>query len=188
MSSAIAAIIAAWVVSVFYRRQQRKPAAPLSDGTGHVLTHGRWERVIAWLVLGAAVVPACIGFYVLWRPTAIRAPHDTVTVMLGGSAVFAGLSYWCFRSARRRIRVNDSSVTLYGGRSAIEIAWASVSRVTTDLTGALLICSSTGSQITVNKLLVGIPTLVAYMRRHLPESMYSGAFMHYTPRAHLDPI
>jgi hypothetical protein len=189
MSSAIAAIIAAWIVSVLYRRQQRKPAAPLSDGTGHVLTHGRWERVIAWVVLGAAVVPATMAFYLLWKPTALRAaPHETVTVMLLGSAVFAGLSYWCFRSARRGIRVNDSSVTLFGGRSAIEIAWASVSRVTTDLTGALLICSTTGSQITVNKMLVGIPTLVAYMRRHLPESMYSGAFMHYTPRAHLEPI
>jgi hypothetical protein len=188
MSSALAAIIAACIVSVLYRRQQRKPAAALSDGTGHVLQHGRWERVIAWLVLGVAVVPAALGAYLLWRPAMSRAAHETATLMLLCSATFAALSQWCFRSARRRIRVNDSSVTLYGGRSAIEIAWASVTRVTTDLTGALLICSSTGSQIAVNKLLVGIPTLVAYMRRHLPESMYSGAFMRYTPRAHLDPI
>jgi len=188
MSSALAAIIAACIISVLYRRQQRKPAAALSDGTGHVLQHARWERVIAWVVLGAAVVPAVLGLYALWRPSVSRSVHETASVLLLSSAIFAALSYWCFRSARRRIRVNDSSVTLYGGQSAIEIAWASVTRVTTDLTGALLICSSTGSQIAVNKLLVGIPTLATYMRRHLPESMYSGAFMNYKPRAHLDPI
>jgi hypothetical protein len=189
MSTVLAAVIAAWIISVLYRRQQRKPAAELSDGTGHVLTHGRWERVIAWVVLCAGAIPAALGVYLLSRPSVSRPAHDAATVLFLSSAVFAALALWCFRSARRRIRVNDSSVTLlYGRRSAIEIAWASVTRVSTDLTGALLICSSTGSQIAVNKLLVGIPTLVSYMRRHLPESMYSGAFMRYKPRAHLDPI
>jgi hypothetical protein len=99
--------------------------------------------------------------------------------------MFAALAAWCFQSVRRHIRVNDAGVTLYRGRSVIDIAWNSVTRVTTDLTGALLICSSTGAEIAVNKLFVGIPTLVDYMRRHLPERMYAHAFVTYTPRAHL---
>lgn len=185
MSSLLAAIITVCIVSTLYRRQQRKPATALRDGTGHLLRHGRWERVIAWLVLASALIPAGLAAYVLWGPAATRFAARTATDLLACSALFAALAVWCFRSLRRRICVNDAGVTLYHGRSAIQIAWANVSRVTTDLTGALLICSSTGAQIAVNKLFVGIPTLVAYMRRHLPESMYSSAFVTYTPRAHL---
>jgi hypothetical protein len=187
MSSFLAAILIACVVSIFYRRQQSKPAAALRDGSGYMLRHGLWEVVIAWMVLGTAVVPAGLAAYILRTPSAVHDVPHTVTVMLLCTLLFALLATWCFRSLRRRIRVNDASVTLYRGRSAVEIYWASVSRVTTDLTGALLICGSNGAQIAVNKLLVGIPTLVSYMRRHLPESMYSSVFMNYTPRAHLGP-
>ncbi len=185
--SVLGILIAGWIFWLLYRRQQARPAAPLSDGSGYVLRHARWERGITWLVLGAALVPAGLAAYVLWRPAASRHPNATIQLLLVCSAVFLALTVWCFRSTRRHIRVNDAGVTLYRGRSAIEIAWASVTKVTTDLTGALLICSSTGSEIAVNKMLVGIPTLVAYMRRHLPERLYSAAFVYYTPRAHLGP-
>lgn len=185
MSSVLAIIITACIVSTLYRRQQRKPAAALGDGSGYLLRHGRWERVIAWIVVGAALAPAGLAGYVLWTPTVAHYKLRTATELLLCSALFAALAVWCFQSVRRHIRVNDAGVTLYWGRTVIDIAWDSVTRVTTDLTGALLICSSSGAQITVNKLFVGIPTLVGYMRRHLPESMYSRAFVTYTPRAHL---
>jgi len=186
MGSLLGILIAGWIFWVLYRRQQGRPAARLSDGSGYVLCHAPWERAISWLVLGAALVLAGLAAYVLWRPTASRHPVQMVELLLACSLVFLLLAVWCFRSTRRHIRVNDAGVTLYRGRSAIEIAWASVTKVTTDLTGALLICSSSGSQIPVNKMLVGIPTLVDYMRRHLPEQLYSAAFVYYTPRAHLD--
>lgn len=187
MGSLLGIVIAGWIFSVLYRRQQSRPAAALSDGSGHLLRHAPWERSITWLVLGAALVPAGLALYVLWRPSASRHPNTTLPLLLLCSAVFLLLTVWCFRSTRRHIRVNDAGVTLYRGRSAIDIAWASVTRVTTDLTGSLLICSSTGAEIAVNKMLVGIPTLVDYMRRHLPEQLYSAAFVYYTPRAHLGP-
>ena len=190
MSSVLAAIITALIFSALYRGQQRKPAAALGDGTGHLLQHARWERVIAWVVLTAALLFAALAAYVMARPSAVRSLTRTLPVLLMSSAIFATLAAWCFGSLRRHIRVNDAGVTLYRGyrgRSVIEIAWASVTRVTTDLSGALLICSSNGAQIAVNKLFVGIPTLVSYMRRHLPERMYASAFVSYTPRAHLGP-
>ena len=187
MGSLLGIVIAGWIFYVLFRRQQSTPAAPLSDGSGHMLRHARWERGITWLVLASALVPAGLAGYVMWRPSASHHPRATVQLLLLSSAVFLSLTVWCFRSTRRHIRVNDAGVTLYRGKSAIEIAWASVTRVTTDLTGALLICSASGSQIPVNKMLVGIPTLVDYMRRHLPEQLYSAAFVYYTPRAHLGP-
>jgi len=187
MSSAIAAILAASIASILYRRQQGKPATALSDGSGHLLLHARWEKAIAWLVLAVAAVQAALVLYVLGGVRA-RPATRTIVLLLFSSGFFAALGLWCFRSARRHIRVNDCGVTLYRGTSAVEIAWANVTAVTTDLMGALVICSSTGAQIAVNKMLVGIPTLVAYMRRHLPARMYSGAFGYYTPRAHLGPL
>jgi hypothetical protein len=187
MSSVLAAVISVWIVSSLYRRQQRKPAAALHDGSGHLLLHAGWERAIAFVVLAAALLFAALTVYVMVRPGAVRSLPRTLPVLLGSAAIFSGLAAWCFRSLRRRIRVNDAGVTLYQGKSAIDIAWASVTRVTTDLTGALLICGSNGAQIAVNKLLVGIPTLVSYMRRHLPERMYSNVFVTYTPQAHLGP-
>jgi hypothetical protein len=187
LGSLLGILIAGWIFWVMSRRQQSRPAAPLSDGSGYMLRHAAWERSISWLVLTMAVVPAALAIYVLWKPTASRHPNTTLPLLFICSAVFLLIAVWCFRSTRRHIRVNDLGVTLYWGRSAIEIAWESVTRVTTDLTGALLICSASGSQIPVNKMLVGIPTLVDYMRRHLPERLYSGAFVYYTPRAHLGP-
>ncbi|HTW73928.1 MAG TPA: hypothetical protein VMD56_03280 [Steroidobacteraceae bacterium] len=185
MSSVISIIITASIISTLYRRQQRTPATALHDGSGHLLRHGRWENVIAWTVLVSALVLAGLAAYVLWRPTVARYALHTGTELLVCSGLFATLAVWCFQSLRRHICVNDAGITLYWGRSVIDIAWNSVTRVTTDLSGALLICSSSGAQIAVNKLFVGIPTLVGYMRRHLPESMYSRAFVTYTPRAHL---
>jgi hypothetical protein len=187
MGSLLGILIAGWIFWLLYRRQQSRPASPLSDGSGYMLCHAPWERAITWLVLGSALVPAALAAYVVWHPSASRHPHTTIPLLLLCSALFLLLTVWCFRSTRRHIRVNDNGVTLYWGRSAIEIAWASVTKVTTDLTGALLICSSSGSQIAVNKMLVGIPTLVEYMRRHLPERTYAAAFVYYTPRAHLGP-
>ena len=181
----LAAVITIAIVSTMYRGQLRKPAAQLRDGSGHMLQHGRWERVIAWVVLISAMVPAALAAYVLYRPTVARFASHTVIELLTCSGLFAALAVWSFQSLRRHIRVNDLGVTLFLGRRAIEIAWSSVTRVTTDLSGALLICGASGAEIQVNKLFVGIPTLVSYMRRHLPESMYSGAFCTYTPRAHL---
>lgn len=185
MSTVLAIIITACIISTLYRRQLRTPAAALRDGSGHLLRHGRWERVIAWIVLASSLVPAALAVYVLSGPTGAHRATRIAIELLTCSALFAVLAAWCFQSVRRHIRVNDTGVTLYRGRSVIDIAWDSVTRVTTDLSGALLICSSSGAEIAVNKLFVGIPTLVGYMRRHLPESMYSSAFVTYTPRAHL---
>lgn len=181
----LAALITIGIVSTMYRGQLRKPATALRDGSGYMLEHGRWERVIAWVVLVSALVPAGLAAYLLFSPTVARFATRTVAELLICSGLFAALAVWSFQSLRRHIRVNDIGVTLCLGRSAIEISWASVTRVTTDLSGALLICGASGAQIPVNKMFVGIPTLVGYMRRHLPESMYSGAFGTYTPRAHL---
>jgi hypothetical protein len=180
----LAALITVAIVSTLYRRQLRKPAAALRDGS-YMLKHGGWERVIAWVVLVSALVPAALAAYVMLRPTVAHFAGRVVVELLMCSGVFAALAVWSFHSLRRHIRVDDVGVTLYLGGSAIEIHWASVTRVTTDLSGALLICGSSGAQIPVNKLFVGIPTLVGYMRRHLPAYMYSGAFCTYTPRAHL---
>lgn len=185
MSSVIAAIITACIISALYRGQQRKPAAPLRDGSGHVLTHARWERVIAWVVLVAALLFGALTAYVLVRPRVVRSLFHTLPILVASCAIFGALAVWCFGTLRRHIRVNDSGVALVRGRSVIEIAWESVTRVTTDLTGALLICSSSGAEIAVNKLFVGIPTLVAYMRRHLPERLYAPALVSYTPQAQL---
>lgn len=181
----LAALITLGIFSTLYRGQLRKPAAALGDGSGHMLKHGRWERVIAWVVLVSALVPAVLAAYVLCRPTVAHFASRTVVELLTCSGLFAALAVWSFQSLRRRIFVNDVGVTLCLGPRAIEITWSSVTRVTIDLSGALLICGASGAQIPVNKLFVGIPTLVGYMRRHLPESMYSGAFCTYTPRAHL---
>ncbi|HTT04549.1 MAG TPA: hypothetical protein VMF64_04620 [Steroidobacteraceae bacterium] len=181
----LAALITIGIFATLYRGQLRKPAAALGDGSGHMLQHGRWERVIAWVVLISALVPAGLAAYVLCRPAVARFASRTVVELLTCSGLFAALAVWSFQSLRRHICVNDIGVTLCLGRRAIEITWSNVTRVTTDLSGALLICGPSGAEIQVNKLLVGIPTLVSYMRRHLPESMYSGAFCTYTPRAHL---
>lgn len=185
MQVLLAALITIGIVSTLYRGQLRKPAAALRDGSGHMLQHGRWERVIAWVVLVSALVPAGLAAYVLCRPTVARFATRTAFELLTCSGLFAVLAVWSFQSLRRHIRVNDIGLVLCLGRSTIEITWASVTRVTTDLTGALLICGASGAEIPVNKFFVGIPTLVSYMRRHLPESMYYGAFCTYTPRAHL---
>ncbi len=181
----LAALITIGIFSTLYRGQLRKPAAALRDGSGYMLRHGLWERVIAWVVVISALVPAALAAYVICSPTVARFATRTVVELLTCSGLFAALAVWSFQSLRRHIRVNDIGVTLVLGRSTIEITWSSVTRVTTDLSGALLICGASGAQIPVNKLFVGIPTLVGYMRRHLPESMYSGAFGSYTPRAHL---
>ena len=183
MSSIFAAVITVLIISTLYRGQQRKPAAVLGDGAGHLLHHARWERVIAWVVFAAALLFGGLAAYVMARPAVVRS--RTLPLLLMSSAIFATLAAWCFGSVRRHIRVDDAGVTLYRGRSAIEIAWESVTRVSTDITGALLICSSNGAEIAVNKLFVGIPTLVSYMRRHLPERMYASAFVSYTPQAQL---
>ena len=181
----LAALITIAIFSTLYRGQLRKPARALRDGSGHMLQHGHWERVIAWVVVVSALVPAGLAAYVLCSPTVARFATRTVLELLTCSGLFASLAVWSFHSLRRHIRVDDVGVTLCLGRRTIEITWSSVTRVTTDLSGALLICGASGAQIPVNKLFVGIPTLVGYMRRHLPESMYSGAFGSYTPRAHL---
>jgi hypothetical protein len=181
----LAALITIAIVSTAYRRQLRKPATALNDGSGYLLRHGRWESIIAWVVLVSALVPAALAAYVTLRPTVTHFAARLILELLLCSGIFAALAVWSFHSLRRHIRVDDSAVTLYLGRAAIEIKWASVTRVTTDPSGALLICGASGAQIPVNKLFVGIPTLVDYMRRHLPEYMYSGAFCTYTPRAHL---
>jgi hypothetical protein len=185
MSGTIGAIIAFYFVHGLFRRQQRTPARALADGQGYLLHHPTWERVLTALAFVAAAIPASLAAYVMWHPAVPKSPAAAPGVLWPCSGFLAALGAWSLLHVRNRIRVDDCGVTLYQGKSTIEIAWANVKAVTTDLTGALLICSATGSRIPVHKLFVGIPTLAGYMRRHLPRSMYSHAFSYYTPRAQL---
>jgi hypothetical protein len=159
------------LVALLYR-DARRPARALPDNRGHELRYSRRWTGFGWVALFLTVVLVLWGLTVTWRDDNLGG-----VVTCAAIGILFGLgSVWLIRATRTRINVTDDGITAVCGKSSTYIAWAHVSKITpSNLSGTLVIWGLNDTSVKFERVLVGIPTLRVYLKKHLAPELYEKA-------------
>jgi hypothetical protein len=165
------------LVALLYR-DARRPARALSDNRGHELRYSRAWTGFGWVALCLTVVLVLWGLTVTWADDNVG---GVITCIALGMLFGLG-SVWLIGATRTRIEVTQDGITATGRKSSTHIAWADVVTVKpSNLSGTLVIWGLNGTSVKIERVLIGIPTLRVYLKKHLAPDMYEKALWFLYP-------
>jgi len=151
------------------RRQSRQPARKLEDGR-YVLGHSIWEKglVWAWVAVTAAMVAAAF----LWSETVSGAIY-----ILAFAGLYGFVTLKFVQKTRNLIVLSEDGITQRQGQFESHVSWSDVRSIHEALSMTAVLIRGSDSEVRVDKLMTGLPTLFGFMRSHLPPRMFLSALM-----------
>ncbi|HEY4214448.1 MAG TPA: hypothetical protein VGM84_23425 [Steroidobacteraceae bacterium] len=171
----IVALVAFWKELA---RLGQLPARELPDRAGHLMVHAAVETRCAYAF--ATMVPAFAVFalYITWRD----GNWGFGLYCFALCAIFGWPAALYVRRVRNRIELTEAGITQCRGTLRVFIPWAEVRKISeAPWPNALNIRGSNGLTLQLDKLLIGRPTVLEYMRAHLPPHLYQAAFSYLLP-------
>ena len=178
---AIGSVIGASVALQLLIRASRRSTIRLGDDIGDLLIYPLLLKIVGWLGLSGAVALFCFAGYALWQSPEIRAGHPGAVIAYlmafcltcGG---FGWLGIYLIRKGATRFELTPTGITERRGRFSLCISWSEVTSVRLTWAGTrLVICNPQGQEIKVDNSIVGMPTLLQYLQRHLSPNLSSVA-------------